>query len=45
MATTGKHAGYIVTDIEAIFSEAYTAGELFKNKVKEKIVDKKGLMS
>ena len=45
MATTGKHAGYIVTDIEAIFSEGYRAVELFKIKVKAKVVDKKGLMS
>jgi REP element-mobilizing transposase RayT len=40
---TGKHAGYIVTDIEAIFGERYAANEV--NKVKEKVVDEKGQMS
>ena len=39
---TGKHAGFIVTDIVAIFSERYAADELFK--IKEKI-DEKGRMS
>lgn len=39
---TGRHAGYMVTDIEAIFSERYAADELLK--IKEKI-DKKGRMS
>jgi hypothetical protein len=34
---TSKHAGYIVTDIETIFSERYAADELFKNKIKEKV--------
>jgi hypothetical protein len=35
---TGKQAGYIVTDIETIFSERYAADELFKlkNKIDEK---------
>ena len=39
---TGKHAGYIVADIEAIFSERNVADELFKNKVEDRIVDEKG---
>ena len=39
---SGKHAGYIVTDIEAIFREKYAANELLK--IKEK-VDEKGRMS
>ena len=38
---SGKHTGYIVTDIEAIFSERYPGDELFGNKVKEKVVDEK----
>jgi hypothetical protein len=29
---TGKHGGYIVTNIEAIFSESYAADELSKIK-------------
>jgi REP element-mobilizing transposase RayT len=35
---TGKHGGYIVTDIEEIFSERYAEDELFK--IKEKIDEK-----
>ena len=42
---TGKHAGYIVTDIETIFSEKYAADELIKNKGEEKIIDEKRQMS
>ena len=42
---TGKHAGYVVKDVEAIFSERYTAEELFKNEVKVKVVDEKGQTS
>lgn len=37
----GKHAGYIVIDIKAVFSERYPADELLENKVKEKVVDEK----
>lgn len=39
---TGKHAGYVVTDIEAIFSERYAADELSKIKLEEKFVDGNG---
>jgi REP element-mobilizing transposase RayT len=38
---TGRHAGYIVTDIEAIFKERYAADELLENKYKEKDVIEK----
>jgi len=42
---TGKHAGYIVADIEAIFSERYAADELFNSEIEKKSVDEKGQIS
>jgi REP element-mobilizing transposase RayT len=42
---TGKHAGFIVTDIDTIFGERYAAEDPMRNNSKENVVEAKGQLS
>lgn len=42
---TGKHAGYVVTNLEAIFNARCEADDMLESKIEKKGVDGKGLMS